>query len=154
MQMNALADKFGDSLVVLGVPSNQFGHQTQEKDYELLNVLKYVRPGGGYEPNFPITTKLEVNGKGESEIFTFLKAAVPYPSDDKGGSGSDHISDLDVSQPLLYAPLRRSDITWNFEKFLINQDGVPVKRYSPKYLTEDIAADIETLLSGGADALS
>lgn len=154
MQMNALADKFGDSLTVLGFPSNQHGHQTQEKDFELLNMLKFVRPGNGYEPNFPIMSKVEVNGEGESQIFTFLKAALPYPSDDKGGAGADHITDMSVGQPILWKPLRRSDITWNFEKFLINQNGVPVRRYSPKFLTEDVGADIEKLIKDGPDALS
>jgi len=154
MQMNDLAEKFGDDLVVLGFPSNQHGHQTQEKDCEVLSMLKYVRPGDGFEPNFPMFSKLEVNGAGESEIFTFLKASLPTVSDDKGGKGSDHMTDMDVGQPLLWKPLRRSDITWNFEKFLINQDGVPVKRYSPAFLTADVGADIEKLIKEGPDALS
>ena len=49
-------------------------------DCEVLDVLKYVRPGNGYEPKFPMFSKMDVNGTGESEIFTFLKAALPYPS--------------------------------------------------------------------------
>lgn len=43
--MNTLADKFGDRLAILGFPTNQFGHQTNESDAEFLNTLKYVRPG-------------------------------------------------------------------------------------------------------------
>ena len=43
-------------------------------------------------------------------------------------------------------PVRRADITWNFEKFLVNQHGRPVKRYSPKFENADIAADIDALL--------
>lgn len=153
MQMNALATTFSGDLVVLGFPSNQFGHQTQEKDCEVLNLLKHVRPGNGYEPNFPMFSKLDVNGADESEIFKFLKAALPYPSDDKGGNGADHITDMTVGQPMLWAPIRRSDITWNFEKFLINQEGRPVKRYSPKFPTEDMAADIQALIQNGPNAL-
>mmetsp|Transcript_26206 Transcript_26206/g.89631 ORF Transcript_26206/g.89631 Transcript_26206/m.89631 type:complete len:153 (+) Transcript_26206:319-777(+) len=152
--MNALTEQFGDSLAVIGVPCNQFGHQTQEKDFELLNVLKHVRPGGGYEPSFPIMAKVDVNGDGENEVFTFLKQALPFPHDDKGGKGADHITDLSTSQPPLWAPLRRGDITWNFEKFLINQEGVPVRRYSPKFPTEDCAADIKALVDNGPGALS
>ena len=38
------------------------------------------------------------------------------------------------------------DITWNFEKFLVNQHGRPVKRYSLKFENADIAADIDALL--------
>ena len=44
--------------------------------------------------------------------------------------------------------------SWNFEKFLVNQKGVPVRRYSPKFATIDIAADIEALIKGGPDALA
>lgn len=152
--MKSLQSSFGDSLVVMAFPSNQFGHQTQEKDQEILNVLKYVRPGNGYEPNFPVFAKMDVNGETENEIFTFLKAALPYPSDDKGGLGADHITDMSVGQPMLWKPIRRSDITWNFEKFLINQNGVPVKRYSPKFPTIDMEADIKALVQNGPDALS
>mmetsp|Transcript_26438 Transcript_26438/g.57411 ORF Transcript_26438/g.57411 Transcript_26438/m.57411 type:complete len:155 (-) Transcript_26438:363-827(-) len=154
MQMNELTDMFGDKFVALGFPSNQFGHQTQELDCEVLDVLKYVRPGDGYEPKFPMLTKMDVNGTTESEIFTFLKCALPYPHDDKGGAGADHITDFSIAQPPLWAPLRRSDITWNFEKFLINQNGVPVRRYSPKFPTIDVAADIKALVENGPDALS
>ena len=49
--MNSLNSTY-DQLTVLGFPCNQHGHQTQEKDFEILDVLKHVRPGGGYEPNF------------------------------------------------------------------------------------------------------
>jgi glutathione peroxidase len=48
--------------------------------------------------------------------------------------------------PIQWSPVRRSDITWNFEKFLIDQDGNPVKRYSPKFENADLAADIDALL--------
>ena len=34
----------------------------------------------------------------------------------------------------------------NFEKFLVNQDGEPVKRYSPKFENANIADDIDALL--------
>lgn len=152
--MNALTETFGDSLVVLAFPCNQFGHQTNESDQELLSTLKHVRPGGGYEPKFPVFSKLAVNGQDEDALFTYLKAALPVPADDKGGLGADHISANAHGQPFLWTPIRRTDITWNFEKFLINQDGVPVKRYSPKFATQDCAADIKALLEKGPNALA
>ena len=49
--------------------------------------------------------------------------------------------------------MSRNDIGWNFEKFLINQEGRPVRRYSAYFETIAIAKDIETLLKEGPDAL-
>ncbi len=42
--------------------------------------------------------------------------------------------------------LNRTDIMWNFEKFLIGKDGVPAKRYSKNFETINIKDDIEKLL--------
>lgn len=39
----------------------------------MLNILKYVRPGGGFVPKFPVFSKVEVNGLNEDPLFTFLK---------------------------------------------------------------------------------
>ncbi len=36
--------------VVLAFPTNQFGHQENSDGEEILNSLKYVRPGHGFEP--------------------------------------------------------------------------------------------------------
>jgi glutathione peroxidase-family protein len=43
---------------------------------EILNCLKYARPGGGYVPSFPIFQKTEVNGlTNVHPIFPYLKAS-------------------------------------------------------------------------------
>ena len=34
----------------MAFPSNQFGHQENSGGQEILNALKYVRPGNGFEP--------------------------------------------------------------------------------------------------------
>lgn len=47
---------------------------------------------------------------------------------------------------LAYSPLRVNDIRWNFEKFLINRQGRPVKRYDAGTRVSDIRSDIMTLL--------
>ena len=58
----------------------QFGHQTQISEKEIPLSLKHVRPGNGYETNFPMFSKLDVNGTDEDAFFTYLKAAIPTPS--------------------------------------------------------------------------
>jgi len=150
-QMNELIDRFGDKLSIVGVPCNQFGHQTNEKDFETLALLKHVRPGGGYEPKFPLTTKVEVNGAGADPLFKWLRAELPAPYDDVGGQGPEQM--LDNIRLIIWSPVTRNDIIWNFEKFLVNQEGVPVRRYSPKFETKDVAKDIESLIAGGPGAL-
>lgn len=42
-------------------------------NHETLNVLKYVRPGGGFVPKFPVFGKVEVNGLNEEPLFAYLK---------------------------------------------------------------------------------
>jgi len=44
-----------------------------EVNSETLNILKYVRPGGGFVPKFPVFGKVEVNGSDEEPLFTHLK---------------------------------------------------------------------------------
>jgi hypothetical protein len=43
---------------------------------EILNTLKYVRPGEGFEPAFPLTKKTDVNGENEDPLYTYLKVIV------------------------------------------------------------------------------
>lgn len=152
-QMNALTEKLpSDAFGVLACPTNQFGLQTNEKDFEILNTLKYVRPGNGYEPKFPLSTKIEVNGESAHPLFVWLRATQPTPYDDVGGAGAEFIM-KDIRR-IIWSPVTRSDIIWNFEKFLINQRGECVRRYSPKFATIDCESDIRALIEKGPDALS
>ena len=76
--MNALREKLNDKFEVIGVPCNQFGLQEPAKDNELLNCLKYVRPGHGFEPNFIMAAKVNVNGPDEHPLYSFLKVGLTY----------------------------------------------------------------------------
>jgi len=156
--MNGLAEKYGDKVAILGFPCNQFGHQTNEDEDEFLNTLKYVRPGNNFEVNSAITLfqKCMVNGMEALPLFKFLKTSMMIPSGPLGdtkGNGCDDIDALLLPRDkfggttiCLWTPVTRSDIAWNFEKFLIGPDGEPVKRYSRYFPTADIAADIDALL--------
>lgn len=156
--MNALADKYGDKLNILAFPCNQFGHQTNEGNDEFLNTLKHVRPGGGFEPAKEITIfeKTDVNGANASPIFKWLKSELMFPSGETTDSKGNGMTDADTlmlprggfggTTVVLWTPVARSDIAWNFEKFLIDGEGKAVKRYSRFFPTMDIAADIEKLI--------
>jgi glutathione peroxidase len=147
---------FGDGLEVLGFPCNQFGHQTNDNDDEFLNTLKYVRPGNGFVPKFKVFRKVHVNGKDASPLFKYMKARAPIPMDppaDPKFPGVENVDALifpragfDSTTIALWSPVTRSDIAWNFEKFLVDQNGNVVKRYSRFYPTLSIADDIARLL--------
>lgn len=51
------------------------------------------------------------------------------------------------SSRLDYSPMRNSDVRWNFEKFLVNRKGRPVKRYDASSRVSDMREDIESLIS-------
>uniref|UniRef100_M4APJ2 Glutathione peroxidase n=2 Tax=Xiphophorus maculatus TaxID=8083 RepID=M4APJ2_XIPMA len=139
--MNELHEKYSSQgLVILGVPCNQFGHQENCKNEEILLSLKHVRPGNGFEPKFQLLEKVDVNGKDANLLFVFLKEKLPFPSDDPSSLMTD-------PKLIIWSPVSRNDVAWNFEKFLIGPDGMPFKRYSRRFLTSDIEEDIKKLLS-------
>uniref|UniRef100_A0A8C2ZHM5 Glutathione peroxidase n=1 Tax=Cyclopterus lumpus TaxID=8103 RepID=A0A8C2ZHM5_CYCLU len=112
--MNALTEMFGDlNFTVLGFPSNQFGLQSPEGNHETLNILEYVRPGGGFVPKFPVFGKVEVNGLNEEPLFTYLKELLPFVN--------PVIGDM---KKFYWSPINVNDIRWNFEKFLITAEGI------------------------------
>ena len=64
-------------LIVLGVPSNQFGNQEPGSNNEIKNFCET-----NFNINFPMTSKYDVKGENAHEIYkwakdTFGKSAVP-----------------------------------------------------------------------------
>ena len=155
--MNALAEKYGDKLAILAFPCNQFGHQTNEGNEEFLNTLKYVRAGDGFEPAESDHGVREDRRQRRHRrpLFKWLKSEMMIPSGEMEDTGSG-CADIDAlvlprggfggSTVVLWTPVARSDIAWNFEKFLVGPDGAPVKRYSRYFDTNEIASDIDALL--------
>jgi len=124
-------------LAVLAFPCNQFGQQEPgNTDLEVLNGIRYVRPGNNFQPKMTLFRKIEVNGAREHGLFTYLKKSCPSTRDFFA-----HTTKLD------YSPLRINDIRWNFEKFLVNRQGRPVKRYDAAARVMDMRADIEMLIA-------
>lgn len=92
----------------MAFPCNQFGNQEPGTDAEILGFAT-----SNYEANFPLFSKVEVNGDGACELYDLLKDRQP-------GEGDS------------------SDITWNFEKFLVDRDGDVVARWGPMTTPEEI----------------
>ena len=93
---------------MLGFPCNQFGAQEPGTDDEILQFAK-----DNYDVTFPMFSKIEVNGEGACSLYDFLKEQQP-------GEGES------------------SDITWNFEKFLVDRNGDVVARFAPPTTPEQI----------------
>jgi glutathione peroxidase-family protein len=124
--------------------ASQFGHQTNEGNDEFLNTLKHVRPGGGFEPASTVTVfeKGDVNGAEAQPLFKWMKSEIMIPT---GGNDesclvdtmSNGCADADAlvlprggfggTTVTLWTPVARSDIAWNFEKFLLDKDGKMVQ---------------------------
>ncbi len=114
--LQALYDKYADKgLVIIGSPCNQFANQ-EPGDSEAIQGNCLIN----YGVSFPITEKIEVNGKGAHPLFAYLKKAAP-------GTLTNAVK-------------------WNFTKFLVGKDGQPIKRYSPTTKPEQLEADIEAAL--------
>jgi glutathione peroxidase len=73
-----------------------------------------------YGVSFPMFSKTEVNGENAHPIYKYLKNRLP------GIFGKN--------------------IKWNFAKFLIDRNGIPVKRFSPTTIPEKLVKDIEKYL--------
>ena len=105
-------------LSVVGVPCNQFGGQEPGSPDEIATFCSV-----NYGVTFPMTEKIEVNGAGRHPIY----ASLTEVADAEGTNG---------------------DIRWNFEKFVIGDDGATVVRFSPMVAPDDpnLIATIERLL--------
>uniref|UniRef100_A0A9L0INL3 Glutathione peroxidase n=2 Tax=Equus asinus TaxID=9793 RepID=A0A9L0INL3_EQUAS len=131
-QLNALQEEFAPfGLVILGFPSNQFGKQEPGENSEIPLTLKYVRPGGGFVPNFQLFEKGDVNGEKEQKFYTFLKNACPPTSELLGSPDR-----------LFWEPMKIHDIRWNFEKFLVGPDGKPIMRWYHRTTVNTVKMDI------------
>jgi len=135
-QLNELVATYGDSLAVIGFPTGQFNNQEPGDDSEILHCLSRVRPGDGFAPAFPLMSKTIVNGNSEHALFTWLKGLCQLPTSFNYGA-------------LTWSPITPYDVGWNFEKFLIDRDGRPCKRYAAEVPAADIAADIAAMLQDG-----
>lgn len=103
-------------LVVLGFPCDQFGNQEPGNDEQIRDFCSL-----NYAVDFPLFSKVEVNGAGTHPLWQWLK-------DEKGG-----VLGIDA-------------IKWNFTKFLVGRSGSVLQRYAPTATPESLVADIEAAL--------
>jgi len=109
---------------VLAFPSDQFRDKSMLGDSESAQeIRKDLQESYGFD--FPIFDFVEVNGGNTAEIYRVMK-------DIKSINPSD---------------LKK--ISWNFEKFLLDKDGIPVRRYRPNTLPPQLEDDVTVLIQKG-----
>ncbi|XP_046560536.1 epididymal secretory glutathione peroxidase-like [Haliotis rubra] len=141
-QLNVLADNFMESsFSIVGFPCDQFAHQEPGANKtELLAGLRYVRPGMNYTPHFTLHMKIHVNGEDEQPLYRYLKDSCPVPLD----------ASYDRSESF-WDPIKVNDISWNFEKFLIDHNGRPLFRFRPDVEPMDLRELVELMLDRSLD---
>ncbi|HVX11438.1 MAG TPA: glutathione peroxidase [Pirellulales bacterium] len=106
-------------LAVLGFPANEFGKQEPGTDEEIADFCDK-----NYGVKFDMFSKVVVKGEGQCPLYRHLTSKETDPK---------------------FA----GDVTWNFEKFLLNRDGEVVARFAPKVKPEskEVKAAIESELA-------
>jgi glutathione peroxidase len=116
--LEALYEKYrGRGLEVLGFPCDQFGHQEPDNEAGIKRFCSST-----YGVTFPMFVKIKVNGPDTHPLYEYLKESLP-------------------------GILGPQAIKWNFTKFLVGRDGVPVKRYAPADKPESIEPDVKAVLA-------
>ena len=123
-ELQAMYDKFKDKgLVILDFPCNQFGGQAPG---DIADIHEFCT--SKYSTTFPQFDKVDVNGENESPLFAFLKSKQAF----KGfgnGEQAKFMDEMLKKQDPDYAS--KSDIKWNFTKFLVDSKGNVVARFEP-----------------------
>ncbi len=106
--LEAIYKKYKDkNFVIVGFPANNFGAQEPGNDEQIAKFCEM-----NYGVTFPMMSKISVKGNDMDEVYQFLTQ--------KNKNG-----------------LQDSEVEWNFQKYLINEQGELVKVLSPRILPTD-----------------
>ena len=116
-QLQAIYEKYKDkNFVIVGFPANNFGSQEPGTNEQIATFCQK-----NYGVSFPMMSKISVKGGYMHPIYQFLTQ--------KAKNG-----------------LEDSEVQWNFQKFLINENGELAKVISPRVLPTD--AEIVNWIEG------
>ena len=113
--LEALYQKYKDQgFVIIGVPSNDFGAQEPGSNEEIAEFCSL-----NYDVSFPMFAKISVKGKDMDPIYHWL-------TDPKLNGWNDQ------------------DPTWNFCKYLVNEEGQLIKFYKSNItpMSDELKSDI------------
>ncbi len=110
---------------VLGFPCNQFLSQEPGDEAEIASFCE-----SRYGIDFPLFSKIEVNGPGRHPLYAAFTEAWPEARAKPGSTMRARLAARGI-QPGF------GDVLWNFEKFLVSRDGVVVDRFAPDLPPDD-----------------
>lgn len=123
---------------IIDVPCNQFGNQAPGTDEEIKQFCTLK-----YNTAFPQMKKSDVNGENELPLYTFLKEQQGF----KGFDG--HVLKVVLEGMLKKSDpnfAEKSDIKWNFTKFIVDREGNVVARFEPTADMKKVDACVRELL--------
>ena len=136
--MEKLYEQYKDKgFVILDFPCNQFGEQAPGTLEEIKGFCTL-----NYNTQFPIFEKIEVNGKNEAPLYTFLKSKKGFEG--FTGERAERMDAMLKKKDKDYA--QKSDIKWNFTKFLVDKNGKVVARFEPTADMKEVEKAIKALL--------
>lgn len=120
----------GQGLQLIAVPSNQFGQQAPHSS-ECERNFMYKKMD--MEPlSFPILDKMDLNGPNAAPFFKWLREQSP-------NAEGEVIPQLPKVGP--------GEVSWNYEKFLVDAEGHVLGRYTPKTDVMTLKDKIKELLA-------
>ena len=107
--LEKLYEKYKDKLVIIGFPANNFGGQEPGSNEEIKEFCKK-----NYGVTFPMAAKLSVKGDDIDPLFKYLV--------DQSKEMAKTVK-VENSKDGAWVNFLRDPITWNFTKFLIDENG-------------------------------
>ena len=125
---------------ILDFPCNQFGQQAPGTDESIHEFCKL-----NFGTEFPRFKKIKVNGEDADPLYKFLQEQKGFAGWDPEHNLTAILDDMLSKADPDYK--QKSDIKWNFTKFLINKKGQVVARFEPTTKAEVIEAQIKEELA-------
>ncbi len=108
-ELEKLYEKYKDKLVIVGVPANNFGEQEPGTNADIKEFCTK-----NYGVTFPMAEKVSVKGDDIAPLYKYLveqskEMAKSVPTDN--------------SKDLAWKSYLQNPVTWNFTKFLLDENG-------------------------------
>ncbi|MGI8542620.1 MAG: glutathione peroxidase [Aridibacter sp.] len=121
--LQKIYDKYKDQgFVILGFPANNFGGQEPGSNEEIKEFCTLK-----YKVSFPMFAKISVKGDDQHPLYQYLTSEKTDPK---------------------FA----GEITWNFNKFLVNEKGEIIARFSSKETPE--SKEVTNAIENALDKMS